>query len=83
MNIDFSQMKTAKQLQADKAQAELEMVLSNRRAAYLAESDPLRLEADYDALSQGREPDYTKWLASVASIKARFPLPESGAAPNA
>lgn len=41
----------------------------------ISESDPLRLEADYDALSQGLEPDYTEWLASVAAIKQRFPLP--------
>lgn len=75
MNIDFSKMKTGEQLLAEKAQAELEFVLSNRRAAYLAESDPLRLEADYDALSRGLEPDYSAWLASVAAIKARFPLP--------
>lgn len=83
MNIDFSKMKTADQLSADKAQAEVESALSNRRAAYLSESDPLRLEADYDALSQGLEPDYTGWLASVAAIKARFPLPASADALDA
>lgn len=77
MNIDFSKMKTAVQLQAERDQAALDAALVSRRSAYLAESDPLRLEADYDALSQGLEPDYTGWLASVASIKARFPLPAS------
>ena len=75
MNIDFSKMKTAEQLLAEKARADLDVVLGSRRAAYLSESDPLRLEADYDALSQGHEPDYTTWLASVSAIKARFPLP--------
>ena len=75
MNIDFSKMKTADQLQAEKDLAVLDAVLSSRQAAYLSESDPLRLEADYDALSQDREPDYTAWLASVAAIKARYPLP--------
>ncbi|MBA1294226.1 hypothetical protein G7025_12715 [Pseudomonas lurida] len=83
MNIDFTKMKTRDQLLAEKARAELELVLSNRRAAYLSESDPLRLEADYDALSQGRAPDYTAWLASVAAIKARFPLPVSASALDA
>lgn len=83
MNIDFTKMKTRDQLLAEKARAELELVLSNRRAAYLSESDPLRLEADYDALSQGRAPDYTVWLASVAAIKARFPLPVSASALDA
>jgi len=83
MNIDFSKMKTADQLLADKAQIDLDAVLSNRRPAYLSESDPLRLEADYDALSQGLEPDYSAWLASVAAIKARFPLPASAQALDA
>lgn len=75
MNIDFSQMKTADQIQADKEQAELDAIFATRRAAYLSESDPLRLEADYDGLSQGNAPDYTAWLASVADIKKRYPIP--------
>ena len=77
MNIDFSQMKTADQIRADKEQAELDAIFATRRAAYLSESDPLRLEADYDGLSQGNAPDYTAWLASVADIKKRFPLPKT------
>jgi hypothetical protein len=80
MNIDYSKMKTAAQLQAAKDQAALDEALSSRRAAYVSESDPLRLEADYDALSQGFEPDYTAWLASVAAIKVRYPLPVSAEA---
>ncbi|MFL1415329.1 hypothetical protein ACI77M_03675 [Pseudomonas fildesensis] len=75
MNIDYSKMKTAEQLRNGKEREELEAVLASRRAAYLSESDPLRLEADYDALSRSLEPDYTAWLASVAAIKERFPLP--------
>lgn len=77
MNIDYSKMKTADQLQQDKVREGLEAALASRRAAYQSESDPLRLEADYDALSKGLEPDYTTWLASVAAIKARYPLPVS------
>lgn len=76
-NIDFSKMVTVEQRQNEDRRAALEAVLASRRAAYLAESDPLRLEADYDALSQGLEPDYAAWLSSVAAIKARFPLPAS------
>ena len=76
MNIDFSQLKTAEQLQADKERAQLDGILATRRAAYLSESDPLRLEADYDGLSQGNAPDYTAWLGSVVDIKKRFPLPQ-------
>lgn len=74
-NIDYSMMKTAEQLQQEREREALEAALASRRAAYLSESDPLRLEADYDALSQGLEPDYAEWLASVAAIKQRFPLP--------
>ena len=82
-NIDFSKMITAEQRHVDEERAALESVLASRRAAYLSESDPLRLEADYDALSRGLEPDYTAWLASVAAIKARFPLPVSASALDA
>ena len=82
-NIDFSKMVTVEQRHADEERAALESVLASRRAAYLSESDPLRLEADYDALSRGLEPDYTAWLASVAAIKARFPLPVSASALDA
>lgn len=82
-NIDYSQMITVEQRQEVDRRTALELALSSRRAAYLSESDPLRLEADYDALSQGLEPDYTGWLASVAAIKARFPLPASADALDA
>jgi hypothetical protein len=46
-----------------------------RLAAYRAESDPLKLEAEYDAMVAGVEPDYAAWLEAVAQIKARYPLP--------
>lgn len=75
MNIDFSKMITTEDRLASEWRVKMETALASRRASYLSESDPLRLEADYDALSQGREPDYAAWLASVAAIKERFPLP--------
>lgn len=53
-----------------------EQVQALRRAAYVAESDPIKNEADYDALINGTEPDYTAWIAAVEAIKARYPLPE-------
>jgi len=53
----------------------LEQVQAKRQAAYVAESDPLKNEAEYDAVIAGTEPDYTAWLAKVAEIKARLPLP--------
>lgn len=48
---------------------------AQRRAAYVAESDPIKNEADYDALTHGTAPDYTAWIAAVEAIKARYPLP--------
>ena len=56
----------------------LEQIQELRRRAYVTESDPLKNEADYDALINGTEPDYTEWLAAVAAIKDRYPLPETG-----
>lgn len=53
----------------------IEQVQAKRQAAYVAESDPLKNEAEYDAIIAGAEPDYADWLAKVAEIKARFPLP--------
>src|SRR5690554_1725575 len=53
-----------------------EQVQALRRAAYVAESDPLKNEADYDALINGTEPDYTAWMTAVEAIKVRYPLPE-------
>ncbi|MBE0975600.1 hypothetical protein IH776_30920, partial [Escherichia coli] len=43
--------------------------------AYRTESDPLRLEAEFDAIAAGSEPDLAAWVAAVQAIKARYPLP--------
>lgn len=50
-------------------------VCASRLQAYRVESDPLKLEADYDSLQYGVPPDYSAWMAKVAEIKERFPLP--------
>ncbi|MBV4477846.1 hypothetical protein [Pseudomonas botevensis] len=77
MNIDFSKMITAEQRRAEQFKAQRDAVYAQRRAAYQEESDPLRLEIAYDALSQGLEPDFSPWVTSVAAIKARYPLPDA------
>lgn len=69
--IDWSQLKTAEL--AKKAQ--IEDVWSQRKSAYILESDGLKMEADYDAISSDSQPDYSAWLAKVSEIKLRFPLP--------
>ncbi|WP_240997667.1 hypothetical protein [Pseudomonas viridiflava] len=47
-----------------------------RLAAYRQFSDHLKLEAEFDAISSGKEPDYSAWLAKVEEIKALYPMPE-------
>ncbi|UVL53931.1 hypothetical protein [Pseudomonas sp. B21-035] len=74
--IDFSKVKTAEQKANEARQAEREAALASRRAAYAAESDRLKFEAEYDALAAGTEPDYSAWIAAVAAIKERYPLPQ-------
>lgn len=46
-----------------------------RLEAYLQESDPLKMEADYDAYINGGPPNYSAWAAKVEEIKERYPLP--------
>lgn len=53
----------------------LAQIQAQRQAAYARESDPLKNEAEYDALVGGAPPDYAAWLAKVAEIKERYPLP--------
>lgn len=74
--IDWTQMQTRAEREHEAAVAAYENALTERRAAYVTESDPLRLEAEYDALSTGSAPDYSRWIAAVAAIKARIPLPQ-------
>ena len=50
--------------------------LDSRLSAYKTESDPLKLEAEYDALINNTEPDYSAWITKVQEIKARYPLSE-------
>ena len=54
----------------------LQMIRARRLEAYKMESDPLKIEAEYDALESSVEPDYTDWRAKVAEIKERYPLPD-------
>lgn len=54
----------------------LEQVLMLRQAAYAVESDPLKNEAEFNAIKGGTKPDYSAWLAKVEEIKQRLPKPE-------
>lgn len=68
--IDWNKMQTT-----EAKRAAYEAAIAARQAAYVSEFDPLKLEAEYDAVRGGKEPDYSLWLAKVAEIKSRCPLP--------
>lgn len=53
-----------------------EQVVALRLLAYREESDPLKNEADYDALVSNSQPDYSAWMAKVSEIKERYPMPK-------
>ncbi|HCL4399837.1 TPA: hypothetical protein N2D31_005215 [Pseudomonas aeruginosa] len=73
--IDWSKLKTAEQQAQERWQAECDAAAAARANAYRLESDPLKTEAEFDAIKAGTEPDYRAWVAKVEEIKARFPLP--------
>ncbi|HCF6616283.1 TPA: hypothetical protein NII48_003062 [Pseudomonas aeruginosa] len=71
--IDWSMLKSPGDQQVEQREA----IRAQRRQAYRDEADPLRLEAEYDAIATGTEPDLSAWVAAVQAIKERYPLPES------
>ncbi|MFU7013356.1 hypothetical protein ACM75Y_08080 [Pseudomonas aeruginosa] len=76
--IDWSKVKTAEQQEQERWQAEHDAIVAERANAYRLESDPLKTEAEFDAIKAGTEPDYSAWVAKVEEIKARYPLPDAG-----
>ncbi|KXE89688.1 hypothetical protein HMPREF2947_11240 [Pseudomonas aeruginosa] len=54
----------------------LASVQAKRLLAYREESDPLKTEAEFDAIKAGAEPDYGGWITKVEEIKSRYPMPE-------
>jgi hypothetical protein len=57
INIDQAKLAAKKAAEAE----------ANRKAAYIAEADPLFFKAQRD------EATYQEWLDKIAEIKARFP----------
>ncbi|HCF3640164.1 TPA: hypothetical protein ACQQSP_001345 [Pseudomonas aeruginosa] len=78
MSIDWSKLVTPEQQAEDRRQAEYDVAVAARADAYRLESDPLKTEAEFDAIKAGTEPDYSAWVAKVEEIKARYPLPDAG-----
>ncbi|ENZ3818243.1 hypothetical protein [Pseudomonas aeruginosa] len=72
MTIDWSMLKSPEDQQVEQREA----IRAQRRQAYRTESDPLRLEAEFDAITAGTKPDLAAWVAAVQAIKERYPLPE-------
>ena len=72
MTIDWSMLKSPEDQQVEQREA----IRAQRRQAYRDEADPLRLEAEFDAIAAGTEPDLAAWVAAVQAIKARYPLTE-------
>ncbi|EOD1577100.1 TPA: hypothetical protein SL857_003775 [Pseudomonas aeruginosa] len=75
--IDWSKVKTAEEQAQERRQAEYDAATAARANAYRLESDPLKIEAEFDAIKAGTEPDYRAWVAKVEEIRVRFPLPEA------
>lgn len=70
--------KTLAELVADglvTAEQHLEIVMNQRKSAFLMEADPLYLDILYDAQKAGVAPDFSEWVAKKDEIKARFPKP--------
>jgi hypothetical protein len=44
-------------------------IRQQRATRYKTESDPLKIEAEYDAMVAKSEPDYKKWIEAVQKIK--------------
>ncbi|HEJ6478667.1 TPA: hypothetical protein SL884_003507 [Pseudomonas aeruginosa] len=77
MSIDWSQLVTPEQQAEERRRAEYDAAAAARANAYRLESDPLKTEAEFDAIKAGVEPNYSAWVAKVEEIKARYPLPEA------
>lgn len=54
---------------------ELQYILNQRQQAYFSEADPLKAEAEYDAIINKKEPNYSKWIAKQKEIRNKFPKP--------
>ena len=44
-------------------------IRQQRASRYKTESDPIKIEAEYDAMVAKSDPDYKKWIEAVQKIK--------------
>ena len=73
MNIQWDKYVSPAKAAADVRDQALASVQAKRLLAYREESNPLKTEAEFDAIKAGVEPDYGAW---VEEIKSRYPMPE-------
>nr|WP_262924434.1 hypothetical protein [Pseudomonas aeruginosa] len=69
--LGFTEVQAGGLIDAAASEAKLVDLVAARRAAYVAEADPLFLEWQYDETPEKEQ----VWRAKVAEIKARYPLP--------
>ena len=76
MNIQWDKYVSPAKAAADVRDQALASVQAKRLLAYREESNPLKTEAEFDAIKAGVEPDYGAWIAKVEEVKSRYPMPE-------
>ena len=76
MNIQWDKYVSPAKAAAEVRDQALVSAQAKRLLAYREESDPLKTEAEFDAITVGVEPDDGAWIAKVADIKSRYPMPE-------
>lgn len=72
VSLGFTEHRAKELIAIAQKEAELTFQVAARRAAYVAEADPLFLEWQYDETLEKEK----AWRDKVAEIKARYPLPE-------
>lgn len=70
--LGFSESRAGELIAEARDQQSLAVQVAARRAAYVAEADPLFLEWQYDETPEKEK----AWRDKVAEIKALYPLPE-------
>lgn len=72
VSLGFAEERAKELIATAQKEADLAFQVAARRAAYVAEADPLFLEWQYDETPEKEK----AWRDKVAEIKALYPLPE-------
>jgi hypothetical protein len=55
------------------AEQQAESIKMLRQQAYKQQTDGLYLEALYDSIKSGKNPDFSAWVAKVDKVKTKYP----------